>query len=221
MEQRLSRDGLDRLTRDFGDRADPVAALLVFPRRSGGEDFLDDHLVRCIVHAASGDEQRVEKLLDLARQDYRDVILAGEYDDAMRQVRDLRDTFLIDDPEKFWAVEMACLMASRGYHLTALQTRSLTAGPFVYTSDLGEGRATFIGPKGEIVIEKKDRRWSIQRNRRDLTIHDLDHAYGDEQAFRDAVSGYLLSKISARAVVELNEVPPVRGLGRSWWRSWK
>jgi hypothetical protein len=36
-----------------------VAALFLARRRTGNPDFLGDHLVRCIVHAASGDEQRV------------------------------------------------------------------------------------------------------------------------------------------------------------------
>lgn len=166
MEEPLPVDVLDRLTRDFGDRADAVAARLLARRRIGSTEFLSDRLARCIVHAAFGDEQRVQQLLELARDDDRDVIVAGEYDGAMRQVKDLRVSFVIDSPEKFWAGEVACLMASRGYRLTALETHPATAGPFDYTSDYGEGRATFMGPIGKIVVEKKDRQWMIHGNRR-------------------------------------------------------
>src|SRR6516165_9477777 len=99
MEEALPGDVLDRLARDFGNPADAVAALLLARRRIGSVDFLGNRLVRCILHAARGDEQRIQRLLDVARQDYRDVIMAGEYDHAMRQVRDLRASFLIDKPE--------------------------------------------------------------------------------------------------------------------------
>jgi hypothetical protein len=90
VEEPLPLDVLDRLTRDFGPRADAVAAVLLSHRRIGSADFLGDRLLRCIVHAAGADERRVRQLVELARQDYRDVIVAGEYDGAMRQVRDLR-----------------------------------------------------------------------------------------------------------------------------------
>jgi hypothetical protein len=195
VEEPLPLDVLDRLTRDFGERADAMAAMLLARRRIGRTDFLGDRLVRCIVHAAAADEQRVQQLLDLARQDYRDVIVTGEYDDAMRRVRDLNASFLIDSPQKFWAGEIACLMASRGYRLTALETRPATIGPFDYTSDYGEGRATFRGPLGEIAIEKHDRRWVVHGNRRDLAAHEMDQAFSDERTFHDALSGYLLSDV--------------------------
>jgi hypothetical protein len=195
VDEPLALDVLERLTRDFGDRADAVATLLLAHRRIGSTDLLGDRLVRCIVQAAGADEERIEQLLDLARQDYRDVIVAGEYDGGMRQVRDLRASFLVDNPEKFWAGEVACIMASRGYRLTALETRSATVGPFEYTADYGEGRATFVGPLGEIAVEKKNRQWVVHGNRRDLAAHEMDHAFFDERVFRDALSGYLLSDV--------------------------
>jgi hypothetical protein len=113
------------------------------------------------------------------------------------------------------------MMASRGYRLTSLETRPATSGPFVYTSDYSEERATFAGPKGEITIEKRDRQWWIHGNRCDLEVHELDHVFGDERAFCDAVSGYLLSKISASAVNKPNEEPTAQGVGKSRWRFWK
>lgn len=193
MEEPLPIDVLDRLTRDFGSRANAVEALLRTRRRIGSADFLVDRLVRCVVYAACGNEERVQQLLDMERRDFRDVVVAGEYDGAMRQVRDLRVSFLIDSPEKFWIGEVACLFASRGYRLIQLETQPATEGPFNYSSDYDEGRATFIGPRGEIVIEKTDRQWVIRGDQRALAIHELDHPFRDESTFRDAVSGYLLS----------------------------
>jgi len=193
VQEPLPLDVLDRLRRDFGNRADAVAAHLLARRRTGDAVFLGDRLARCVVQAARGDEQRVQQLLDLAGQDYRDVIMAGEYDAGTRQIRDLRASFLIDSPEKFWVGEVACLMASRGYRLTAIDSRPATVGPFNYTADYGEGTATFVGPRGEIGVEKEDRLWMVRGNQRDLAAYNLDHRFGDEQAFRDALSGYLLS----------------------------
>ena len=46
--------------------------------------------------------------------------MAGEYDSAQRQIRDLAVSFLLDSPETFWLGEIACMMASRGYTLTSL-----------------------------------------------------------------------------------------------------
>lgn len=120
------------------------------------------------------------------------MIVTAEYDGGVRQLRDLSVSFLIDSPEKFWAGQIARLMDSRGYRLTSIEMRPATAGPFTYISDYGEGRATFIGPKGEIAIAKKDTHWLIHGERRDLEVHGLDRPVADEHAFRDALSGYLL-----------------------------
>jgi hypothetical protein len=214
MNDPLPLDVIDRLNSDFGDRANAVASLL-----TGSADRIGDRVVRCIVYAARGDESKVQCLIELARQDYRDVIIAGEYDEVMEQIRDLRASFLIDGPEKFWVGEVTCMMDSRGYRLTSLETRPATEGPFDYTSDRGEGRATFIGPKGEIGIEKRDRQWLIHGNRRDLEIHGLDHAFSDEGAFLDAVSNYLLSKITASAGDMPSETPTSPGVWPWRWRS--
>jgi hypothetical protein len=180
-----------RLNQDFCSRADFVASLLL------AED-IGDRLLRCIVHAAHGEEVRVQQLIELQRQDYRDVIMAGEYD-KNRRVRDLRVSFLIDTPEKMWISEVACMMASRGYVLSSVETRAATATPFLYTADYGEGSAKFVGPKGEVEIEKKDRQWIIRGDPRDLEIHEMNHVFNDEPVFRDAVSCYLLSGVASKA----------------------
>ena len=218
VKEPLPLDVLDRLTSDFRDRADAVAEVLLTRRRIGSEDFLGDRLLRCVVHAACGEEQRVLQLLDLARREYRDVIMAAEYD-GLRQIRDLRASFVIDCPEKFWVGEVACIMASRGYRLVAMQACAAIAGPFDYTSDYSEGRATFVGPKGDIAIEKKDRQWMIFGNRREIAIHELNHPFSDELAFRDAVSGYLLSNVRVTDS-EPKELPATQ-TARPWWKLWR
>jgi hypothetical protein len=220
MEEPLPPDVVDRLSRDFGERADAVAALLLAHRQSPSRLFLDDRTLRCVIHVAGGDEQRIQQLIDLKDHDYRDVIKAGEYDEAERRVRNLCTTFLIDSPEKFWASGLASLMDSRGYRLTALETRPVTADPFICNTE-HEGRATFIGPKGEIAIEKRDRQWVIHGNRRDLEIRELDRPYSDERAFLDKVSGFLLSNVRARAADDHDEAPAAQVEQRPWWRFWR
>ena len=44
MEEPLQLDVLDQLTRDFGGREDPVAALLLGRRQIGSAHFLSDRL---------------------------------------------------------------------------------------------------------------------------------------------------------------------------------
>jgi hypothetical protein len=221
MDEPLPLDVMARLESDFGNRADAVAALLA-ARQSGHSYRLNDHLVRCIIWAARGDESKVQQLIEHALQDYRDVILFGEYDgDCDRHVRDLSHSFLIDSPEKFWASGITRVMASRGYRLTSLETRPATVGPFIYKSDSSERRATFIGTKGVIGIEIRDGLWSIHGNRLDLEIHELDREFSDEGAFRDAVSAYLLLEISSRALNQSKEAPPAEVVRQPWWRFWK
>jgi hypothetical protein len=80
---------VEQLLRDFGSCAEPVAALLLACRRLGGPDYIGDRLMRCIMFAARRGESRVPRLIEQERQDFRDIMMAAEYD-ALR-VRHLRD----------------------------------------------------------------------------------------------------------------------------------
>lgn len=80
MDEPLPSDVVEQLRHDFGDSADVVALLLLACRRLGSSDFIGDRLVRCIVFATRGDESRITRLIELERQDFRDVIMAAEYD---------------------------------------------------------------------------------------------------------------------------------------------
>ena len=80
MNDPLPEDVVERVRRDFGERAEVILALLLASRRLGSADYIGDLLVRCIVFAAHGAEERLRDLLELERQDFRDVIMAAEYD---------------------------------------------------------------------------------------------------------------------------------------------
>lgn len=175
-----------RLRRDFDDRADAVAATLVSKGR------LSDRVLRCIVVAAAGDERKVLPLVELGTEDSRDVLVAGEYVGG-RRVRDLRESFLIDSPEKFWAAEAAWLMARRGYRLIEVSGHSVAVGPANFMADLCEGSATFAGPKGQFTIQKTHGRWMMVDVSNTTSPEGLNVALSDERAFLDAVSGYLLT----------------------------
>jgi hypothetical protein len=49
--------------------------------------------VRCIVFVANGDLNRIEKAIDLAKTDYRDLIVLAEYDEKNERVRNLSNPF--------------------------------------------------------------------------------------------------------------------------------
>lgn len=188
----LEPDIVERVRCDFGRESEQALDLL---RESGDTG----RVARCIVLASRGSLDLLRDYIQLAQSDYRDVIIAGEYDSAQRQIRDLRVSFLLDSPESFWLGEVACMMALRGYALALVDSRPATAPPFVYTADRGEGRARFVGPEGEIELEKRDRRWSIRGDSKDLETHNMDRVFDDESAFRDAVSGYILTRRRPRA----------------------
>lgn len=170
-----------RLGRDFDECADRVAATLVSSGR------LSDRVLRCIVVAAAGDERKVPPLVELAHEDYRDVIVAGEYEESQR-VRDLAETFLIDQPEKFWVSQATWLMARRGYTLIAVSAHLANT-----LADRWNGSATFAGPKGEFTIEKAEGRWTLLGIPGTMMPDGLTTDFDDERSFLDAVSGYLLT----------------------------
>ena len=93
MDDDLPLDLVSRVLRDFGERAEKVLDILRVCR-TGGPEHLCDRLARCVVFAASGDETRLMELLELWRQDFRDVIMAAEYDGlGVLRLRDLNNPF--------------------------------------------------------------------------------------------------------------------------------
>jgi len=52
-----------------------------------------DRLLRCIVYVAKGDLASLDKAINLATIDYRDMIVWAEYDDDLQRVRDFNLPF--------------------------------------------------------------------------------------------------------------------------------
>ena len=84
------------------------------------------------------------------------------------------------------------MMALRDYTLVSVETRPAPLPPFVYTADRHEGRSRFVGPEGDIELEKRNRQWSILAGPGELKRCDLNHHFEGEAEFRDAVSGWIL-----------------------------
>jgi hypothetical protein len=181
----LEADIVDRVRRDFDcmDSAAAVNALLASGRTG--------RIARCIAMAAVGSLARLEELIHMADRDYRDVIVAGEYDSAMQRVRDLRVSFLIDSPDHFWIGQMAVSADKRGYRLVKLESNPATVGPFAYTCDRSEGRAMFSNGTSTITVQKHNRRWSILPTGSNLRPFGLDAEFSDEERFRVQLDYYL------------------------------
>jgi hypothetical protein len=93
----LARDIWGKVNKDFETPEEAALALSVLA------DFVDqnrelssDRLVRCIVFLADGDLDRLEEALDLAKKDYRDLIVRAEYNEEDEHVRDLTHPFGLD-----------------------------------------------------------------------------------------------------------------------------
>ncbi len=151
-------------------------------------------LARCISVGAGGSIERLRDLIKTADVDYRDVIVAGEYDGAMRRVRDLRVSFLINSPEDFWISEVALTAHKHGYFLAHLETHSISTPPFAGTQS--HGTAKFINNGQTITIHKRDGQWWIDRHDCNLATFGLDAPLADEERFRIQLD-FLLSRFVA------------------------
>jgi hypothetical protein len=90
----MTRDIWGRVNKDFETPEEAALALSVLA------DFVDqnqelasDRILRCIVFVAKGDLNRQEKAIDLAKKDYRDLIVWAEYNEKSERVRDLTNPF--------------------------------------------------------------------------------------------------------------------------------
>ena len=57
------------------------------------EDLGSDRLARCALFLAAGSIEKLRKATELGRTDYRDLIMAAEYDPAHHRVRDFNLPF--------------------------------------------------------------------------------------------------------------------------------
>ena len=90
-EAALPADVVTRVERDY-DEAERAAVILAL---GGLSSATREHarVARCVLHVAAGDLQRFEQMIALAHTDFRDVIVAAEYDRDLRRLRDLSQPF--------------------------------------------------------------------------------------------------------------------------------
>jgi hypothetical protein len=183
----IERDIIAKIEQMFSpeDAAKAIAALSA-AGKSG-------RIARCVVFAARGSMERFVGLVQLAELDYRDVIVAAEYQDMQTHIRDFRASFLIDAPMKMWISDVAAALAQRDYALSSIDAVSTE------NHSAGEGTATFEGDCGTIRITKKLGMWTVRGNETELERYGLMKPFGNERDFTDAVSGYILVKRKSEA----------------------
>ena len=180
----LDADIKDRIKSDFQDSEALTAIEELTASKNSGR------VARCIVIASMGSLQKLRELIELAEADFRDAILAGEYDSCMRPIRDLCVSFLIASPADFWISEAARTLYGRGFILTALKSIPATVGPFNFTCDQSEGWAIFSNGNDAIIIKKSNRQWSVTADG-DICKYGLDRTFDYEERFRIQMDYYL------------------------------
>lgn len=61
------------------------------------EDLGDDRLIRCALYLAQGSIERLEAEVKLGQTDFRDLIMAAEYDPENRRLRNFNQPFGSED----------------------------------------------------------------------------------------------------------------------------
>lgn len=90
----LARDIWGKVNKDFETPEEAALALSVLADFADqNRELSSDRILRCIVFLANGDLDRLEEALDLAKKDYRDLIVRAEYNEKNEQVRDLTHPF--------------------------------------------------------------------------------------------------------------------------------
>jgi hypothetical protein len=121
----LENDIIERIQKDF--RPDESACAIELLSECGETGYI----ARCIVVAAQGSLESLRANIRQAKSDFRDVVMAAEYDGTLKltKARDLCFSFLVDAPEKFWISEVGPALQLRGYTLSSLETSHATVGP--------------------------------------------------------------------------------------------
>jgi hypothetical protein len=90
----LADDIRRRVLADFEvDKAGKAMEILE-QARTANPDFMTDRIVRCAVYVAGGDMATLRRALELAKTDWRDLIVWAEYDNAFgERKRDLKQPF--------------------------------------------------------------------------------------------------------------------------------
>lgn len=87
----LPPDILARIATDYPpeDRPGIIEALLALTEVTREPE----RVARCVLFVAGGDLEEFKRMIELAQTDYRDAIIAAEYDRADRRLRDLSKPF--------------------------------------------------------------------------------------------------------------------------------
>ena len=89
----LPEDIAARIRHDFPAAAvESVVGLLAGLQREDPQLF-GSRVLRCLVFLARGQLTKLAEWVTLARTDYRDLIVAAEYDENQQQVRDFNKPF--------------------------------------------------------------------------------------------------------------------------------
>lgn len=81
-----------KVERDFAATSGTVLKRLLNLRREDSGLF-SDRVLRCMIFAAQCDPDRLDALVELARNDPRDVIVAAEYDADWNKLRSFDEPF--------------------------------------------------------------------------------------------------------------------------------
>ncbi len=92
----LLPDILARIAADYpADRRDATTEALLALSEVTREPA---RVARCVLLVANGDPGKFKQMINLARTDYRDAIMAAEYDHTNRRLRDLSGPFGEGEP---------------------------------------------------------------------------------------------------------------------------
>jgi hypothetical protein len=91
------QDIINKLRMDFSQDYDLVLELLsdwVTEMKAIYGTFEEIRITRCIVYYANGDLNRLNDGIKLAKTDWRDTIVMAEFDEDLKQVRDMNKPFI-------------------------------------------------------------------------------------------------------------------------------
>jgi hypothetical protein len=182
----LEPDIIDRVQLEFAESdRQAVIDALVASGRSG-------RIGRCIVFAAKGSLERLHELITLADRDYRDVILAAEYEGPFRDhVRDFSMSFLVKSDADYWVRGVLVTMEKYGYHLTCIRSRVASDSSHADPHNRREGTATFSNGRKEITVVKQNSEWALVGEPGDLRKFALNEVIADEARFQIQLDYYL------------------------------
>jgi hypothetical protein len=79
-----------KIARDFEGNAEAAAEMIATHLI---DNPTSDRVLRCVLFVASGNLSELAQCLKLAHLDYRDMIVAAEYNEHRKQVRDFNNPF--------------------------------------------------------------------------------------------------------------------------------